>query len=72
MSVLPFDSSSCYSDHVYDFRPNCTSLSSKNHEKSTVEPRYNEVATHGLAKVFRYNEISLNRGIFPYVLLLLG
>ena len=39
---------------------------------ATVEPRYNEVATHGLAKVFRYNEISLNRGIFPYVLLLLG
>lgn len=34
MSVLPFDSSSSYLDHVYDFRPKFTSLTSKNHEKS--------------------------------------
>ena len=28
--------------------------------------------TKGLAKIVRYNEVSLYRGIFPYILLLLG
>ena len=49
MSVLPFDSSSCYSDHVYDFRPNCTSLSYKNHEKSNSFKK--------LIKGFRNNDL---------------
>ena len=36
----------------------------------TVAPRYNE--GQGLAIFVRYDEVSLYRGTFPYILLLLG
>ena len=39
---------------------------------TTVEPRHNAGSRVSLAKFVRYNEVSIYRGPFSYVLLLLG
>ena len=41
-----------------------------NRKGQGLEPRYNEVPR--LAKCVRYNEVSLHRGSFSYILLFLG
>ena len=39
---------------------------------TTAEPRHNAGSRVSLAKFVRYNEVSIYRGPFSYVLLLLG
>ena len=39
---------------------------------TTVEPRHNAGSRVSLTKFVRYNEVSIYRGPFSYVLLLLG
>ena len=69
MSVVPFDSSSCFSDHVYDFRPNCTSLSSilsilnifgnENHKKSNSFKKAHEGISKRWLAYWMYDAIEI-------------